>query len=111
MQHWFFRFLAACFALFLTPTLFAAQITTATVSGTILDIQGGVFNAFNTVVINARQGQVQYNSPTDLTIRNSETRADGSIDPTRLTPRTAGFGAATGAQAMRNLQLQFRFRF
>jgi hypothetical protein len=69
------------------------------------------FNAFNTVVINARQGQVQYNSPTDLTVRNSQTLADGSLDPARSTPRTAGFGAATGAQTMRNLQVQIRFHF
>jgi hypothetical protein len=38
---------------------------------------------------------VNFNSPTDLTIRNSQTLPDGSIDPTKLTPRTAGFGAAT----------------
>lgn len=76
-----------------------------------LEVRLDVFNAFNTVVINGRQTQVQYNNPTDLTIRNSETLANGSIDPTRLTPRTAGFGAATGAQAMRNVQLQIRFVF
>jgi hypothetical protein len=70
-----------------------------------------VFNALNTAVINARQTQIQYNSPTDLTLRNSETLADGSIDPKRLTPRTAGFGAATGAQTMRNVQVQLRFAF
>src|SRR5262249_37802112 len=75
-----------------------------------LEFRLDVFNAFNTVVINARQGQVQYNTPTDLTVRNSETLANGSLDPTRLTPRTAGFGAATGAQALRTLQLQLRFR-
>src|SRR5262249_9675590 len=61
-----------------------------------LEFRLDVFNAFNTVVINAQQTQVQYNSPADLTIRSSQTRADGSIDPTRTTPRTAGFGAATG---------------
>jgi len=77
----------------------------------ILEFRLDVFNAFNTVVINGRQGQIQYNSPTDLTLRNSQTLADGSINPARLTPRTAGFGAATGAQTMRNLQLQIRFRF
>jgi hypothetical protein len=70
-----------------------------------------VFNAFNTVVINGRQTQIQYNSPTDLTIRNAQYLADGSLNPDRLTPRTAGFGAATSAQAMRNLQLQIRFQF
>ena len=36
---------------------------------------------------------------------------DGSLDATRLTPRNAGFGAATGAQAMRNTQVQIRFQF
>ena len=60
-----------------------------------------VFNAFNAVVINARQTQIQYNSPTDLTIRNSQFLADGSVDPARLKPNNAGFGAATGAQNMR----------
>ena len=76
-----------------------------------LQLRLDVFNAFNTAVINARQTQIQYISPTDLTIRNSQTRADGSIDPARLTPRTAGFGAATGAQTMRNVQVQIRFAF
>ena len=54
---------------------------------------------------------MQYRSPTDLTILNSQYLADGSLDPTRLTPRNAGFGAATGAQPMRNMQLQIRFGF
>ena len=70
-----------------------------------------MFNAFNTVVINARQTQVQYNSPTDLTLRNSQFLADGSVDPSRLKPNNAGFGAATGAQNLRNLQLTVRFQF
>jgi hypothetical protein len=70
-----------------------------------------VFNAFNTVVYNNRQNQIQYNSPTDLTIRNPQFLADGSLNPARLTPRTAGFGAATNAQNMRNMQVQIRFAF
>jgi len=70
-----------------------------------------VFNAFNVVVINDRQRNITYNNPTALVIQNSQTLADGSLDPARLTPRTAGFGAATGAQNMRNLQLQIRFQF
>jgi hypothetical protein len=76
-----------------------------------LQLRLDVFNAFNSVVITGRQTQIQFVSPTDLTIRNSQTRADGSIDPVRLTPRTAGFGAATSAQAMRNVQVQIRFAF
>jgi hypothetical protein len=46
-----------------------------------------------------------------LTIRNAQTLPDGSINPARLTPRTAGFGAAQGAMAMRTMQVQIRFRF
>jgi hypothetical protein len=69
------------------------------------------FNAFNTVVINGRQNQIQFNSPTDLTVRNSQFLADGSVDPNRLKPNQAGFGAANSAQTMRNLQLMVRFQF
>ena len=70
-----------------------------------------VFNAFNTVVINDRERNVIFRSPTDLKVVNSQYLPDGSLDPARLTPRTAGFGAATGAQPMRNLQLQIRYAF
>ncbi len=52
-----------------------------------------------------------YRSPTDLTVVNSQYLPDGSLDPTRLTPRNAGFGAATSAQPLRNMQLQIRFAF
>jgi hypothetical protein len=54
---------------------------------------------------------VQYRSPTDQTIVNSQYLPDGTLDPNRLTPRTAGFGAATSAQPLRNMQLQIRFAF
>ena len=82
-----------------------------------------MFNAFNVTVINARQNQIQYNSPTNLTIRNPQfvaaagnttlaPGADGTVlNSARLAPKDAGFGAATGAQNMRNLQLQIRFQF
>ena len=66
-----------------------------------LELRLDAFNAFNSVIYNNRQNQIQFNSPTDLTIRNSQFLANGQIDPARLTPRNAGFGAATGAQAMR----------
>ena len=52
-----------------------------------------------------RSNKISYNSPTDLTIRNSQTLADGQNDPARLLPRNAGFGAATGAMALRSMQL------
>ena len=80
-------------------------------SNRMLEFRLDVYNAFNAVVFTNRQGQIQYVSPTNLTIRNSQTLPDGSIDPNRLTPRTAGFGAATNAMDMRNVQLQIRFQF
>jgi hypothetical protein len=69
------------------------------------------FNVFNVAIINDRQRNVIYRSPTDLTVVNSQYLPDGSLDPARLTPRNAGFGAATGAQPMRNMQLQIRLAF
>ena len=66
---------------------------------------------FNTVIYNNRNSNVIYRSPTDQTIANSQYLPDGSLDPNRLTPRNAGFGAATGAQPLRNSQLQIRFAF
>jgi hypothetical protein len=79
--------------------------------GRQLQFRLDVFNAFNVVVINDRQRNINFESPTDLRIRNSQTLPDGSLDPARLTPRTAGFGAATGAQNMRNMQAMIRFQF
>ena len=69
------------------------------------------FNSFNVVVINNRNTTVQYRSPTDLTVMNSQYLPDGTVDPNPLQPRNAGFGAATGAQTMRNPQIQIRFQF
>ncbi|MEO5742502.1 MAG: hypothetical protein ABIS29_18095 [Vicinamibacterales bacterium] len=74
-------------------------------------IRADLFNALNSVVYNARQSQLQLNSPTDQTVRNAQYLPDGSVDPNRLTPRNAGFGSVTGAQAMRSVQLQIRFQF
>ena len=79
--------------------------------GRAVQLRLDAFNAFNVAIINGRQTQIQYNSPTDLFIRNNQFLADGSLDPARLTPKNAGFGAATGAQTMRNLQLTARFSF
>ena len=70
-----------------------------------------VFNAFNVVIYNDRNRNVILRSPTDQTVVNSQYLADGTLDPARLTPRNAGFGAATGAQPLRNLQLQIRYGF
>jgi hypothetical protein len=69
------------------------------------------FNAFDTVIYSSRVTGVQYNSPTDQTVRNPQYNADGTLVSTRLTPANAGFGAVNGAQALRSLQLQLRFAF
>ena len=74
-------------------------------------IRADLFNTLNTAVFNGRQSQLQLNSPTDQTVRNPQYLADGTVDPARLTPRNAGFGAVTSAQAMRSVQLQLRFSF
>jgi hypothetical protein len=70
-----------------------------------------VFNALNTVVYNSRVTQLELNSPTDQTVRNAQYLPNSQVDPNRLTPRNAGFGAVTGAQAMRSVQAQIRFSF
>lgn len=74
-------------------------------------IRFDIFNAFNTVVYNGRQTQLQLTNPTDQAVRNPQFNADGSVVATRLRPRDAGFGAATGAQDMRAMQIQLRFQF
>jgi hypothetical protein len=64
------------------------------------------------VVINAANTTVQFSSPASpATIVNNQYNADGSLNTARLTAANAGFGAATGAQAMRAIQAQIRFTF
>jgi hypothetical protein len=70
-----------------------------------------LFNAFNTVVFDRRVTQLQLTNPTAQTIRNNQFLADGSLNPARIRPRDAGFGAANRALAMRTVQVQLRFRF
>ena len=87
-----------------------------------LQFRADVFNLFDTYVINARSTTVNYTSPSNLTVANSQTLPDGSVDPNRLQPRNAGFGAATGAANRgaeaglgnnynRVVMLQIRFQF
>lgn len=69
------------------------------------------FNAFNAVIYNGRNTTLQVTSPVNLTPSNPQYDASGNLVQTRLTPQNAGFGAATGAQAMRSMQAQIRFQF
>jgi len=86
--------------------------------GRQLQLRVDAYNLFNTAIITGRQTTVNFNSPTDQTVRNSETLPDGSIDQTKLTPRTAGFGAANAWSTNSNnnnyqrvIQVTFRVQF
>jgi hypothetical protein len=79
--------------------------------GRQLQFRVDAFNAFNVVVINARSTTLTYNNPVSKTPQNAQFNNDGSLNTGRLTPRNAGFGAATNAQAMRNFQAMIRFQF
>ena len=70
-----------------------------------------MFNGFNTVVIDGRVTRLQLTNPSDPTVRNNQYNPDGPLNSARLTPRNAGFGAATSAQATRSIQVQLRFQF
>jgi hypothetical protein len=76
-----------------------------------IELRVDAFNALDTVVYSSRVTQLQLNSPTDQTIRNSQFLDDGSVNPARLKPNNAGFGAVTAAQAMRSIQAQIRIQF
>ena len=79
--------------------------------GRTAQIRAEMYNAFNALVYNGWATQVQLVSPTNQTVRNSQFLADGTVDPGRLKTTSAGFGAATGAQALRSIQAQLRFSF
>lgn len=79
--------------------------------GRQIQLRVDMFNAFDTVVITGRNTTMQLASPTDQTITNPQYQADGTLVPTRLTPRNAGFGAANNAAALRSVQAQIRFSF
>jgi hypothetical protein len=76
-----------------------------------LEFRLDVFNAFNAEIITARNTTVTYVSPTNLTVVNNQFNADGSLNSSRSKPNNSGFGAATNAEALRNVQLQVRFEF
>ena len=76
-----------------------------------LQFRVDAFNALNTVIYNNRNASINWQTPTNLTVNNSQTLPDGSLAPNRLLPRNAGFGAATGAENMRSFQGMIRFQF
>jgi hypothetical protein len=87
-----------------------------------LQFRMDVFNLFNNYNITGRSTTVTYASPTNLTVANNQYNADGTLNSSRLTPRTAGFGAANqsnniggeaglGNNYNRVMMLQVRFQF
>lgn len=80
--------------------------------GRTVEVRADAFNALNVVVYSGRQTTMQMTSPTNQGLTNSQYLPDGvTIDPARVQPRNAGFGAVNGAQPMRSMQLQVRFGF
>jgi hypothetical protein len=75
------------------------------------EFRADIFNTMNAVMINGRQGQAQFNNPGSMTLVNSEYSAPGVIASGKSLPQNAGFGAANGAQTMRNIQLEVRIGF
>jgi hypothetical protein len=71
-----------------------------------------MFNLPNAAGITARNTTMSLNSPADpVTITNLPYDAAGNILPNRVRPNQAGFGAASGFQPPRTIQLQVRFQF
>jgi len=75
------------------------------------EFRADIFNTLNAVQLNARSTTATFNNPAAMALQNSEFNADGSIASGRQLPKNAGFGAATGAQAMRSIQLEVRIAF
>jgi hypothetical protein len=76
-----------------------------------IQFRADAFNVFNANIFNLRQNTLQLDNPTSQVIQNSQYNADGTLNPARLAPKNAGFGAATGAQANRSVQVQLRLQF
>jgi Carboxypeptidase regulatory-like domain len=76
-----------------------------------LQVRLDMYNALNTVIFDQANTNASFDNPTSMTLTNSQTLPDGSINPARLTPRTAGFGAANRALDLRRMQLMVRFSF
>ncbi|SPF40805.1 hypothetical protein SBA4_2590005 [Candidatus Sulfopaludibacter sp. SbA4] len=64
----------------------------------------------NAVQISSISSSATFNNPTSMTLANNQFNGT-TLNPARLTPSTAGFGAATAAAAMRNIQLEARIQF
>jgi hypothetical protein len=63
------------------------------------------------LIITGVNTTANFDNPTSMTLVNNQYMADGSLNPARLKPNQAGFGAANAALPLRNIQMQVRFQF
>ena len=69
------------------------------------------YNVLNAVIYNGRSSTMQMVGPAEQRILNAQYLADGTVDPGRLQPNQAGFGAATSALGSRTIQIQAKLKF
>jgi hypothetical protein len=80
--------------------------------GRNLQLRVDIFNAPNEARVTARNSSVALASTTDpLTALNLPFDSSGALQPNRVRPNQAGFGAVSGYQASRTVQAQIRFQF
>jgi hypothetical protein len=80
--------------------------------GRNLQLRVDMFNAPNSAQIVGRNTTLTLSSPADpVTPQNSPFLPDGTLNPARIRPNSAGFGAANAWQTPRNLQAYIRFSF
>jgi hypothetical protein len=80
--------------------------------GRSIQIRAELYNAFNAVVFNARNTQMNIASLATSSVATNLPYDDGgNLIESRIRPSTAGFGVATGAAAARSAQLTVRFQF
>jgi hypothetical protein len=77
----------------------------------LVQVRLEMFNALNTVVYSGRNTTMNIQSLSDPTVTNAQYDDAGELVSTRIRPADAGFGAATGAFAVRSMQAQIRFQF
>jgi hypothetical protein len=79
----------------------------------VIQLRVDMFNAFNNVIFNGRSTNMQLGTYTgnNETITNNQYNADGTLNQNRLLPNNAGFGAVTGAQALRVVTARINFQF
>jgi len=75
------------------------------------EFRADIFNTLNKVQINGISNTGTFNNPTNMVLQNNEYTSGGAISSGRQLPKNAGWGAATGAAAMRSLQLEVRIAF